>query len=79
MTKSTSKAEDDRREAGTPTRMSKTHGGITVESIAPEELEPMNDADCKHERLIRDETETAYNAFICANEKCSEVVLFDKQ
>ena len=78
MAKSDSVQEDERREQATPSRMSKAHGGSTVESIAPEELEPMNDADCKHEKLIRDETETEFNAFVCANEKCNEVVLFKK-
>lgn len=78
MAKSDSPQEDARREQATPSRMSKTHGGLPVESIAPEDLEPMNDAECKHERLIRDETETEWNAFACANEKCNEVVLFNK-
>lgn len=78
MAKSTSAAEDERREQATPSRMSKTHGGQTVESIAPEDLESFNDAECKHEKLIRDDTETEWNAFICANPKCNEVVLFDK-
>ncbi len=78
MAKSDSVQEDERREAATPSRMSKTHGGTTVESISPEDLESMNDADCKHEKLVRDETETEFNAFICANPKCNEVVLFNK-
>lgn len=78
MARSDSKAEDERREQSTPSRMAKTHGGQTVESIAPEDLESVNDAECKHERLVRDDTETEWNAFICANPKCHEVVLFDK-
>lgn len=78
MARSDSHAEDERREAATPSRMSKVHGGIPVESVAPEDLESFNDAECKHEKLIRDPTETEYNAFICANPKCNEVVLFDK-
>lgn len=79
MAKSDSIQEDERREKAIPSRMSKAHGGEPVEAIAPEDLESFNDAECKHERLVRDETETAFNAFVCANSKCSEVVLFDKQ
>lgn len=78
MAKSDSKAEDERREQATQSRMSKAHGGEVVESIAPEELESFNDDECKHERLVRDETETEWNAFVCTNPKCNEVVLFDK-
>jgi len=78
MTKSNSREEDARREEATPTRMSKTHGGELVESIAPEELESFNDATCKHEKLIKDPTETEFIAFVCANNNCNEVVLFDK-
>ena len=78
MARSTSSQEDQRREEAIPSRMSKTHGGVVVESIAPEDLESFNDAECKHERLIRDESETEWNAFVCANDKCNEVVLFNK-
>lgn len=78
MTRSKSKAEDEQRLKGAPDRVSKEHGGTLVEAVAPEELESFNDADCKHENLIRDESETQWNAFICANTKCNEVVLFDK-
>ena len=58
--------------------MDKTHGGELVEAVSLEELESMNDADCKHEDLIRDETETEFNAFTCTNPKCNEAVLFKK-
>ncbi len=78
MSRSTSETEDERREQSTQSRMSKAHGGQTVESIAPEDVEAFNDAECKHEKFIRDETETEYNAFICANENCSEVLVFNK-
>ena len=78
MTRSSNKEEDQRREETQPNRVSKTHGGELVEAIAPEELESFNDADCQHERLVRDSSETEYNAFVCANPKCNEVVLFDK-
>jgi len=78
MTRSNSKSEDEARDAVAPNRVNKTHGGEVVESIAPEDVELMNEPDCKHESLIRDETETDFNAFICANPKCGNVVLFDK-
>lgn len=78
MTKSNSRQEDDRRAENSRTRMDKTHGGELVEAVSLEELESFNDADCKHENLIRDETETDFNAFICANNKCNEVVIFSK-
>lgn len=79
MTRSHSRAEDDHRDETTISAIKKKHGGETVESIAPEDLESFNDAECKHERLVRDETETEFIAFMCANEKCHEVVLFDKE
>ena len=78
MTKSNSRQEDDRRAEGAPDRVTKVHGGQVVESVAPEELESFNDADCKHEKLIRDESETEFIAFTCANERCNEVVLYSK-
>lgn len=76
MTKSKSKAEDERREP--ESRVNKVHGGKLVEAVAPEDLESMNDADCKHEKLIRDASETDFNAFMCANPNCNEVMLYDK-
>lgn len=76
--RSNSKQEDERREAEQPSRVNKTHGGTVVESIAPEDLESFNDADCKHERFIRDPNEKTYNAFICANPDCHEVLLYAK-
>lgn len=78
MTRSKSKAEDDQRSKGSADRVSKEHGGEVVEAIAPEELELMNDPECKHDNLVRDETETDFNAFQCSNSKCGIVVLFDK-
>lgn len=76
MTKSSSRADDERREQ--PDRVTKEHGGEVVEAIAAEELVPVNDAKCKHEKLVRDESEKDFIAFACANQKCGEVVLFDK-
>lgn len=79
MAKSTSPQEDSRRSEVTPDKVSKTHGGTLVEAVSVEDLESFNDADCKHERLLRDESETEFIAFTCANPKCNEVVLFDKE
>lgn len=76
--KSKSKEEDARREKTEQTRMGKTHGGEVVEAISPDELESFNDADCKHEKLIRDKSETDFIAFMCANPDCNEIVLYDK-
>lgn len=78
MSRSKSKSEDAERAKASRGRVDTEHGGELVEAIAPEELESFNDADCKHEQLIRDESETEFNAFFCANPKCNEVVLFDK-
>lgn len=74
MPKSKSKEEDK----DISSRVDKTHGGEIVESVAPQDLESFNDADCKHKKLIRDETETDFNAFMCANTLCNEVMLYDK-
>lgn len=78
MTRSNSKQEDARRGDERPDRVTDVHGGQVVEFIAPEEVELINDPTCKHEQLVRDPTETEFNAFICANTRCGEVVLFDK-
>jgi len=78
MTKSNSKQEDERREKVEPTRIGKVHGGETVESVSPDDLESFNDANCKHEMLVRDESETEFNAFVCANALCNEVVVYNK-
>lgn len=78
MTKSNSREEDARRAEASTGRVDGTHGGELVEAIAPEELESFNDATCKHETAIRDETETEFIAYVCANDKCGEVVLYEK-
>lgn len=78
MPKSQSRAEDERRNEGTQDRVTKLHGGEVIEAVAIEELESFNDADCKHEKLVRDETEKEFNAFVCSNPNCSEVILFDR-
>ncbi len=76
--RSNSREEDQRRAEVSKGRVETTHGGEIVEAIAPEEIELMNDPECKHEQLIRDESETEFNGFICANPDCGVVVLFDK-
>jgi len=78
MTRSKSKQEDERREKEAPSRVTKIHGGKTVESVSPEDLESFNDANCKHKLLVRDASETEFNAFVCANPDCNEVVVYDK-
>lgn len=78
MTKSNSRSEDDARNESASNRVDKTHGGEVVEAIAPEEVELMNDPECKHVELVRDESETDFNGFICANPRCGIVVLFEK-
>lgn len=78
MAKSNSKEEDARRDEAALSRMAKTHGGKVVEAISLEDLESFNDDTCKHEKLIRDPSETEYNAFICSNDDCHEIVIFDR-
>lgn len=79
MTRSKSRKEDQARSEERPDRVTRTHGGELVEAIAPEEVEPMNDPDCKHKTLVRDPSETEFNAFICSNPKCARIVLYDRQ
>lgn len=79
MTKSKSKAEDQQRDQERPDRVSREHGGELVEAISEEDLVSVNDADCKHEQLIRDPTEVDFIAFTCSNPKCGEVVLYNKK
>ena len=59
-------------------RISKAHGGELVEAISMDDLEPMSDPECKHENMIRDETETMGNAFVCSNAKCGIVAIYNK-
>lgn len=78
MTRSKSRSEDKARNEERPDKVTRDHGGELVEAIAPEELELMNQPECKHTTLVRDASETEFNAFICANPNCGVVVLFDK-
>lgn len=77
--KSSSRQEDDRRAETSKGRVDSIHGGQVVEAVTPEELELMNDPECQHERLVRDPSETEFNAFVCANPDCGIVAIYDKQ
>lgn len=59
-------------------RVDDQHGGELVEEIRSENIVLMNDPNCTHERMLRDETETDFLAFQCANPKCGIVKLIDK-
>lgn len=74
MIKSNSKEQD----AEQPSRVDKVHGGVIVESIVTSSLQSFNDADCKHLKLVPDDSETDFQAFVCANPNCNEVMLYDK-
>lgn len=78
MTRSNSRQEDERRSEQKPDKVTAKHGGKVVETIAPEDILPVHDSECKHENLVRDPSETEFNAFMCANPDCAVVVLFDK-
>lgn len=79
MTKSKSKQEDERRSKQRPDRVTQEHGGDLVEAISEDDVLSVNDADCKHLRLVRDYTETDFIAFSCDNEKCGVVILYNKK
>lgn len=66
------------REEHQPSRVDKEHGGELVEAIAQEDLVSVNDASCKHEKLVRIQDELAANAFECSNPNCYEIFLYDK-
>lgn len=77
--RSSSKAEDERREQETPSAVTKKHGGVVVESIAPEDLESFNDAECKHEKKVQaDDDDSGFITYECANPDCNEIFLYDK-
>lgn len=76
MTTNKSSSKDEDKEL--LSRVDKVHGGEIVEAIAPGDLQSFNDADCKHKKLVKDDSETDFNAFLCANPLCSEVFLYDK-
>lgn len=60
-------------------RVSKSHGGELVEAISVDDLELMNDPDCKHETMIPDPTEDLGTAYVCANPKCGIVAIYNKE
>lgn len=74
MTKPQPQPEPDKPKS----RVDEAHGGELLEAVAPEDLESFNDADCKHVLLVRDASETEFNAFMCSNPACNVVVLYDK-
>lgn len=78
MTKKPKPSSDEPPKPKPQSRLDKVHGGELVEAISPEDLESFNDPDCKHVTLVRDPSETEFNAFMCANPKCNVVVLYDK-
>lgn len=78
QTRSSSPEEDAVREERNQSRVNRVHGGQVVESIAPEEIELMNEPDCKHPNMVRDPTETDFNAFMCDNPKCGVVAIVEK-
>ena len=78
MTKSKSKEEDAQREKTEPTRMGKIHGGKVVEAISPDDIVSVNDDIFNHELFVRDETEKDFNAFVCSNPACGEVIVYNK-
>lgn len=57
-------------------RVDKVHGGEVVEEIEKPEL--MNEPGCTHVNLVRDATETEFDAFVCQNPKCGIVIIFNK-
>lgn len=71
------------KDEGKKSRVDKVHGGEVVESIAQEDLVSFNDADCKHENLVREEGDGGFdvdmNVFVCSNPKCNEVFVLPKQ
>lgn len=78
MKRSNSRQEDEQRAKQAKGRVETAHGGELVEAIAPEDLVSVHDSSCKHEKLVHDPSETEFNAFICANPDCGEVMLYDK-
>lgn len=52
--------------------------GETVEVVEAKDLVSVNDADCQHDMMHRDYTETDFIAFVCDNPNCGIVKLFDK-
>lgn len=56
-------------------RIDKVHGGTLVEAI--EKPEPMNNPSCEHKWEI-DPTEKDFIAYMCVNDNCGIVKLYDK-
>lgn len=56
-------------------RVERKHGGENVEEILEEDIISVNDADCKHESMSRDMTETDFVAYQCDNYDCGMVYI----
>lgn len=69
---------DEYQEELGASRLNKQHGGELVEAISPDDLEVMNDPECKHENMVLDPTETLGTAYVCANPKCGIVAIYNK-
>lgn len=78
MTKKAEEPKDEPIKPEPKSRLDKEHGGEMVEAISTDELESVNDAGCQHKLLVRDASETEFNAFMCSNPECGVVVLYDK-
>lgn len=69
---------DEYQEELGASRVNKAHGGELVEAISPDDLELMNDPECKHKTMVLDPTETLGTAYVCANPKCGIVAIYNK-
>ena len=78
MTKNKTRAEDSESLKSAPDKVTAKHGGKVVETVSKEELISVNDSECKHKNLVRDHSETEWNAFMCDNPNCAIIVIFDK-
>lgn len=57
-------------------RVERVHGGESVEEI--ETVTLMNQPECAHPEWKLDPSETDFIAYMCTNDKCAIVKLFDK-
>jgi len=78
MTKNKTRREDSESLKSQPDKVTAKHGGKVVETVSKDELISVNDSDCKHKNLVRDPSETEWNAFMCDNPNCAIIVIFDR-
>lgn len=78
MSKNKTRADDDKALEAAPDKVTAKHGGKVVETVSKDELVSFNDSECKHVTLIRDPSETEFNAFMCSNPNCAVVVIYEK-